>query len=397
MKNLYSNQLILLTIFLSLYGPPLFGQIYLYHVFMIICVTYFAAINVNYKFTKNSFIALTVMLALVLIFILKIVATSLMGSLSLSQASIGGLEGYLEIFFGLFFGFILYKNGVSLIIFRRFVLFFQMPITTLAITVYIISPDTAMSFINNFLYGVTTTAQWRFSAFYGLPYYAAIGYLVFLFEIVLGLRTILRKSTGLYLRLSFIIIFIGGVLAASKTFLLGAFVLFIFAIVTAKKPFKLLLMWTVLLPISLIMIIQNLDYSFTEQLKLVNSYSFYTIYETIEFRYFSAENPAVGALYSDNNWNPFIGIGGEATNVPTDSQFRDLVYRFGYMGLILFVIFISSVFYHVSIEYKFLLIMLAIGGVGSNGFSPIGSTLIIWTLISLNIFENRKYNRYHLA
>jgi hypothetical protein len=382
--------------FLSLYGPQLLANIYIYHLFVIISVTYFTLLNINYKFTKHSLMVLTVMSVLVLTFILNAIVASLADSFMLTIASIGGLEAYLEIFFGIFFGFILYKNGVSLITLEKFVLFVLMPIATITIIFYILSPDEARSIINNYLYGVSATAQWRFSGFYGLPYYAAIGYLVFLFEIIIALRKKLRKSIKLYLQLSFIIILIGGIVAASKTFILGVFILFIFAIFTSKKPLKILSLSIFLISLFLIAITQNIGDRFKGEIKLMKNYSFDSMYEAIEFRYWSDENLAASALFSDDNWNPYIGIGGNATNYPTDSQFRDVVYRFGYIGLIFFMIFLSSIFYYVSFEYKFLLIILAIGSLGSNGFTPIGSTLIIWTLINLNILENRKSYRQKL-
>lgn len=396
MQDVFKKPLIFLTIFLSLYGPPLFGNIYIYQLFiMVVMVSYLPSI-INNKIHKSSLFPLILFFILIISFFGYLIAFLTSGTFVLSLSSIGGFEAYMEIFFGLIFGFLLHRQGITLLSLEKFILFMLMPIANITVLSYLFFPDTTMVIINNYLYGISNTGQWRFSGFYGLPYYAAIGYLIFMFEIILAFKKKPVKITKLYLQLSFFIMFIGGMLAASKTFIIGFFILLILSIVINKSPVKYFLKFFSIFLVSLILlfnIMQNNDSQLKKIFNLLQEHSISTIYEAVLFRY-SSENTAIANSLSDSNWNSFIGIGGNARSIATDSQYRDVVYRFGYTGFIFFMLFIFSIFYYLSFEYKFLLIILAIGSLGSNCFTPIGSTLIIWTLLNINILENQKVKSY---
>jgi len=391
MKNSAKNIFIYLTLFLSLYGPSIYGNIYLYQLFIILGILYYLPLNIKKSITKTTLISLILLVIIMIIFISSVSISLFSDNFIITLASIGGLEAYMEIFTGLFFGYILYKQGITVTNFEYFILFILMPIGTISIIFYSINPDITMSIINNYLYGVSNTGQWRFSGFYGLPYYAAIGYLLFLFVIIMSLQKNQSKLAKFYLYISFIIIFIGGLLAASKTFLIGIFILLIVFVIENKKPLKAFfkVVLTSILVFILInsILFQNNDNQFSKIFNLLSEHSVFTMYDAVKFRY-SNDNDAIVDVLSDPNWNLFLGAGNNVKSIATDSQYRDVIYRFGYIGFLFFIIFIFIIYWKVSVKYKYFVIILAIGSLGSNCFTPIGSTLIIWTFININILEN---------
>lgn len=396
MQNIFKNIFIYLTLFLSLYGPSMYGNIYLYQLFMIVGILYYLPLNIKTSITKTTLVTLISMLMILVLFFSSIAISFFSDDFVISISSIGGLEAYIEIFIGLFFGYLLHKKGVSTTEFEHFILFILMPIANISIILYLIDPTTTMSLINNYLYGISNTGQWRFSGFYGLPYYAAIGYLLFLFIIIITLQNNQTKFTKFYLYISFVIIFIGGLLAASKTFLAGLFILLILFIFTNKNTiksfFKVLSITTLFFLLVTSFIYQNNNSQFSKIFNLLGEHSVFTVYEAVQFRY-SSDNTTIADVLSDSNWNFLLGAGNNVKNITTDSQYRDAIYRFGYIGFLFFIIFIFVIFWKVSIKYKYFILILGIGSLGSNCFTPIGSTLIIWTLININILENTNKKR----
>lgn len=391
--KIFITNLVLVVLFLSLYGPRLFGNIYLYQIIAIPTVLIMLIINLSNTVNKKYIISIILLIVILVTYTIYLIGNTISnGTFILSSSSIGGLEAYLEIFVGVFFAHLLNKYKFTLESFCKFILNTLMPIAILSILLYILNPEQTMVVINTYMYGTSETGQWRFTGFYGLPYYAAVGYLLFLFVIVLFYKKEMSLIKKFYFLISFVIITIGGLLAASKTFFIGFAILLLFIIYSSKNrlsTFLKLLSITLVSIFFILSIALEADSEFSKIFNLVSQYSISSIYDAVVFRY-SSENTAIMDALSDYNWNEFVGVGSDAQSIATDSQYRDVLYRFGFFGLAAFMIFLLSVFIGLSIENRFFFIMLAIGALGSNTFTPIGSTLLIWTMFFLSILERKK-------
>jgi hypothetical protein len=248
----------------------------------------------------------------------------------------------------------------------------------------LIFPDATFAIINQHVLGYSNSGQWRFSSFYGLPYYAAIAYIYYIAISIEVIRvTPSSPFVRAYLAASILLLIIGGALTASKTFIAGFAILIVYLIsnrdIDPKKKVLLMLLVPASYMTIYITIFSDLKNSIPileSTLKLITQ-NLSSPIQAVIFRY-SQENDAVSELFNDSAWNWATGVGLQAAQVATDSQARDVMYRFGLIGSSTFAIFIIFTYLNLRKHYRMLFLAIAIGALGSNTFTPINFTFIIW-------------------
>jgi len=312
------------------------------------------------------------------------------------KAFLGGFESYLEIVAGLILGEKIIKQKITQIQFRWFVVCVVAPITSLSVLLYLLTPDKTMNFINNYSFGVDNTGQWRFSSFFGLPYYAAVAYFYFIFESILFLHTAKRMRMKLIVFISICFLLIGGLLTVSKTFLVSIPFL-ILLIILKFNGFKDRLIQVSIVVVTILLLLYlnfftSLGDEFKGSIKLFVQYYDRGVVQLVLERY-SDENTVINGLLDDSNWTFFGGVGVNAQAVPTDSQFLDVIYRFGYIALAIFITCVIYFSFKLSRSYQCLILVLFVGSLGSNVFTPIGLTMIMWSSLVIDLITKKNTHK----
>ncbi|MEH6457488.1 MAG: hypothetical protein V7749_14255 [Cocleimonas sp.] len=317
----------------------------------------------------------------------------LASSFNLTTAFVGGIESYFEIIAGLTLGGLLYNYGVSEVDFRRFVVLIVSPIISFSIILYLVFPDITFLSINKYSFGVENTGQWRFSGFFGLPYYAAVAYLYIMFESFVFLKENKSSWKTAFVIINSLVLFLGGMLTVSKTFFVGLpFLFFAFDRLFNSRRDKLVKYVSIfLLLTSGVFVLLNFSVpdEYKGSVKLLNQYYDRGVIRLVSDRY-SDDNTVTNKLLDDENWNELGGVGVNAQTVPTDSQYLDLIYRFGYIALFIFFFFLILFFIWLDFYYKMLFIGLFLAALGSNAFTPINTAIMMWCSFSLNIITRKK-------
>jgi hypothetical protein len=385
------KNIIYVLIFLSIYGP-IVGQIrfsyFILTSIFIYQILYFISkkIRVIDKYRAPFYF-----------FLFISICVSMASWISIGgggKAFLGGLESYFEILAGLIIGEQAIKQKITQLEYRGFVVCVLAPITSLAVLLFLFIPDIIVPFINNYSFGVDNTGQWRFSGFFGLPYYAAVAYFYFIFESILFLYTAKGVRLKLIVFISICLLFVGGMLTVSKTFLVSIPFLVIL-IIFKFNSFKARLIQVGILLISILfslyfMFFTILGDEFQGSMKLFIQYYDRGVLQLVLERY-SDDNTVISGLLDDSNWNFLGGVGVNAQAIPTDSQFLDVIYRFGYIALAIFIISITYFSLKLSKAYKGLIIVLFVGALGSNVFTPIGLTIVMWGSLAIDLITRKQF------
>lgn len=374
-------------IILSVIGPTI-GPIQSYFIFYLFFWGYLhlLLLSLNNHFVYKPILPLLMFYFYIVVnFIFKIILYR-----NVTSASIGGFQAYTEIIIGIIISFY-YNQYVSGL--KNIVLNYIQPIIIFSILFYIIFPDITVKSISLYAYGVENTGQWRFSSFFGLPYYAAIVYLYFIFENIKNFEK--SSKINRLINLSYIIILlIGGFFLVSKTFLIGLAIIILFIYHRSSTRKKIILL--IFIPIILIILIIIFNAFFSDDIVSLRVYKLFWdngLIKSVLLRY-SDSNVVLKDLFKSDYWDPIFGIGPLAEKVPTDSQYLDIKYRFGYIGIIVFYTGLIYAFFRLSTEYKFLLLILFLGSLGSNTFTTEKFTIYLWIILGNNLYHNIKGRMY---
>lgn len=310
--------------------------------------------------------------------------------------AVGGIESYLQIVSAWVFAALTFDK-VRFQKLEKFIVFLICPILAFTILLFLLNPQYVKSTINLYSFGVSDTGQWRFSGFFGLPYYAGVAYSVCMLFILRFFHTeTLNSIRRLALVSVFLILFVGGMLAASKTFFAGLAMILLYFFLILKVPavkkigfLFVIFVFAFFTYFSLLRSFLNLD-AFSKIIDLAIA-NLLNPLGSLYFRY-SSSNDAVSSLFRDDYWSFFFGVGLNAEALATDSQWRDLSYRFGFFGVVQFFIFLLFVYWRSDKFFRVVLLVLFIGSLGSNAFTSINFNFFIWYAIFLNAFQKR-YSR----
>ncbi len=393
---------LVLTIFLSIYSPIVFSQVRLYQLWLwpfvvLLIFTYLPRLTLKLPAIEMSVIAL--LLGIFFSVFISLLSTRQISEFQI-QASIGSIEVYAQIFAA----YLLAKHfhpKIPQTMIEKSVVNYIIPPTCIAIIAFVWNPLITHQFISEYAFGMSDTGQWRFSGFFGLPYYAAIAYNLFIFLCVKELKHKQPKNSRLiFLVLLITILLLGGLLAASKTFIFGLpLILYFVAHNHGYSFFRNLwgaLKSAVLLMVALVVAASAISVCLFESDKvfLLFESNIFNAIDALIFRY-SDDNEAIAGILSDPNWSMINGVGLFANPVATDSQIRDVIYRFGLLGLIPMFFLVFHVLKRASGGYGIVFLMMLIGALGSNTLTPKNLSLLIWYLIFSSIISSAVYFNNH--
>lgn len=385
------QSILALSVFSPALIPPLsLFQIVIWPVFTVLLVLILLRGKVP---ASPLFISINLFTFSVLVSLATSATSEASASVSVLPA-IGGVESYLQIYCAWIFAAFTFKR-VSYVATQKFVVIFIGSVSAFAIALFLMAPNYAMQQINTYSFGFAQTGQWRFSSFFGLPYYAGAAYSVLIFMLLEFHQTPgASRLQRLYLLLIFIILMIGGIFTASKTFFAGVFVVFLYFLLNSATSVMKKLVSAFSLFLGLIVIYTfalgtNFDLSSLSKILELAFFNLQNPIEAVYFRY-SGENSAVNELFQDRSWDTTFGIGLNASQVPTDSQWRDLLYRFGTLGTLLFAFFIARVVWLSDGSNRIIVLILLIGSLGSNTLTPINFTFLIWYMMFISIFQRKR-------
>lgn len=390
-----SERVAKLMLVLSIFNPVVVGQITLFQflfwpVAMVFALALFVSrvriVNIPLFLVIHMFICSVLSSVAVSFYSERIDSSSLVSSL-------GGIESYITIYLAWLFA-VLTKAGLNSDILENLVVRFVSPLVGMSILFFILSPSMTTALINKVILGYENSGQWRFSSFFGLPYYAGIAYVTFLlFTFHHFSSGIIRGYKKAYYAGIVVLLLIGGVLAASKTFFAGIFAVISYLLISGRFSVKAVFIYILgcAFIIGPALVIWGANYlsafnDLGQVLKLV-LLNLSDPLGAVIFRY-SGDNTAVSSVFDNDNWNWLFGVGLHAQQVATDSQYRDVFYRFGFVGACFLFILVVVVAAKVESRYRVLLVALSIGALGSNSFTPINLTFAIWYLLFMNFYRS---------
>lgn len=388
--ELVINFILACSIFSPIILPPIsFFQLMIWPLFVVLWVISWGRMA---KANSKNFLFLHIFVFSIVLSIILSFSQIASPPRSLLPA-IGGAESYLQIYCACVFSALSFRL-VRLGAIERFVAIYISTILALSVLTFLFDPELARQVIDGYSFGIENTGQWRFTSFFGLPYYAGAAFVILSMFVLRHYRaSTLTLKARLYLVFVFMTLVAGGLLTASKTFLAGLCVLLTYFFFGSSLSLRQKLIFFALVSVFILIsytLTAGSSFDYDEFFKIISLLLSNTAdpMSAIIFRY-SQDNYAVSNLFSDQYWYFFYGTGVNAEALATDSQWRDLLYRFGALGLLSFSLFTVLILFLSDNFFRAILMILLIGSIGSNTLTPINFTFFIWYLIFLNIFQRR--------